>query len=630
MSEKRRKLETPILRGVSIGALARVSDFYERNPESLQEQSNSRDAHKHRERREHDRLRKEWNSRAVRLKCRAPGQTIEWQLPNASNLFMWHFEHNPVFRDAVVNVVKTRHNMPLRLIVYCDEITPGNPLAPETRRKCCVWFLSLMEFSHALWQESLWIPIATLLSYKMKKLSGTCSQAHRVVSEAILSDELGICTAGITLVIDGVPTLVTATLLDPICDELGIKSIYDIKGASGLKPCIKCTNIFLKGHRLSRLPGNVDITCFDKAEFSPMTKEDLYDASDRLQEAVRGGVSKSKLKQLQTQCGVNYSPDGVLQSAVLRNKTDPTRSRFDRMHVFESDGISSQEVDLLIQSLAGCEKFSNKQVSDFCNAGWLSRDNAKIRVSIRDNALKGAASDVLAAIPILFHFVCSCLQDWEEDKVESFKALFSVTAQLQKMKWSQNCSADECRKLAELIATHCETFQKAYGSDRIRPKHHMAFHLPDQYENDECYVDCFAMERHLKLIKACVEIMVNHSQKDFEFYVLSKTNRVMAEEAKAWMEQPTAEREVLVNGVIAKSVQWLKSSRGHVGTGSVILLDAAPHLVSACVDINGEWTLVLERLRKCRDVHAHASEWQRLPVDARSHLTWRVTEACQC
>ena len=34
MSEKRRKLETPILRGVSIGALARVSDFYERNPEA--------------------------------------------------------------------------------------------------------------------------------------------------------------------------------------------------------------------------------------------------------------------------------------------------------------------------------------------------------------------------------------------------------------------------------------------------------------------------------------------------------------------------------------------------------------------------------------------------------------------
>ena len=83
------------------------------------------------------------------------------------------------------------------------------------------------------------------------------------------------------------------------------------------------------------------------------------------------------------------------------------------MRVFESEGISSQEVDLLIQSLASCEKFSNKQVSDFCNAGWLSRDNAKIRVSIRDNALKGAASDVLAAIPILFHFVCSCLQDWE-------------------------------------------------------------------------------------------------------------------------------------------------------------------------------------------------------------------------
>ena len=40
------------------------------------------------------------------------------------------------------------------------------------------------------------------------------------------------------------------------------------------------------------------------------------------------------------------------------------------MHVFESDGISELEVDLLIESLADTNKYSKTQLADFCNAGW--------------------------------------------------------------------------------------------------------------------------------------------------------------------------------------------------------------------------------------------------------------------
>ena len=83
---------------------------------------------------------------------------------------------------------------------------------------------------------------------KLKTLSRTCSQAHRVLIERVLSDPLGICNSGIVLPIDGVPTLVTAVMEEPIADELGIKSVFDIKGSSGVKPCMKCTNVFMKSH----------------------------------------------------------------------------------------------------------------------------------------------------------------------------------------------------------------------------------------------------------------------------------------------------------------------------------------------------------------------------------------------
>jgi hypothetical protein len=546
--QKRRKVSTPMFRGVSISATARISTHLQNHSEELNN-SQSLSAHFRLERKQHQQLWEAWNVQMVQLKLKAGG-TVDWALPNVSALLMWHYEHNPVFREAMAGAVKAKPNMPLRLIVYCDEFTPGNVLHPEQRRKCCVWYLSVIEFSRALSCEHLWIPIAGLLSTKMKTLSGTCSQAHRVLMEAAVSDQLGICNSGILLVIDGVPTLVTAVMEEPIADELGLKSIYEVKGASGVRPCLKCTNVFMKSHAFSALPGNVDITCTDKASFSPMEDADLYNASDVLQESAQV-ISKHKLGKLETVWGMNYCPDGVLQSAVLRNRMSPTRCRYDRMHVFESGGITELEIALLVESLAVSQKYSNKQVADYCNAGWIGHkpghSKAAVHVAIRDNSLKGMASDVLTVLPILLHFVCSCLQDWDNDKVESFKALFSVTAQLQRIKFSGNCSAAETGKLADLIAKHCELFQKGYGSHMVRYKHHMAFHLPDQYLRDGCYMDCFPMERHHRLGRAEAQLLTDTSSKKCEFYMLSKVHRVMAEEATAWM-QPRHGKEVMVNG----------------------------------------------------------------------------------
>jgi hypothetical protein len=627
---KRRKVDAPMFRGVPNSARAKIIDHYKQNPEEL-DSSQSLAAHKHREMAQHDNLWKEWKVQMVRLKLK-DGATMDWPLPNVSSLLLWHYECNPLFREAMVAAVKAKPNTPLRLIVYSDEFTPGNVLHPEQRKKCCMWYLSVMEFAQALSREHLWIPIAGLLSSKMKALSGTASQAHRVLMETALSDQLGICNSGILLSIDGVKTLVTAMMQEPIADELGLKSTYDIKGSSGIKPCGKCTNVFMKSHPFSGLPGNVDITCTDKTQFSPMEDADLYEASDALQ-AAAPDASKTKMKQLETDWGVNYSPDGVLQSAVLRSRMSPTRFRYDRLHVFESNGITDWEISLLLESLTDSKKFSNQQVADYCNAGWCvhkpGQHNAAVNLAIRDNSIKGMASDVLTAMPILHHFVCNFLQDWDDDKVESFKALFTVTAQLQTIKFSGICSAAETRKLADLIAKHCELFKKAYGSHSVRPKHHYAFHLPDQYLADGVYIDCFAMERHHQVCKAQAKLLHDTTMKKFEFFILSKVHRVMAAEAKASMQEPHGE-EVMVNNEIAESLSSFNSLQGFYTKGSVILLKDVPHLVDRILKFRGRYELVLEKLQKHRDVHAFASEWQRLPGDCRSLLRWHVKEAWFC
>ena len=74
-----------------------------------------------------------------------------------------------------------------------------------------------------------------------------------------------------------------------------------------------------------------------------------------------------------------------------------------------------------------------------------------------------------------------------------------------------------------------------------------------------------------------------------------------------------------------------KSWQGRYKKGAIILLDNVPHLLEGCLKkLGGRWELVLERLRKHRDVHEFASEWQRLPLACRSLLTLHVKETWSC
>ena len=52
---------------------------------------------------------------------------------------------------------------PLSIIVYGDEMTPGNPLRPDTGREAWQWSFSILEFpNHVLHSHAGWIHITTL------------------------------------------------------------------------------------------------------------------------------------------------------------------------------------------------------------------------------------------------------------------------------------------------------------------------------------------------------------------------------------------------------------------------------------------------------------------------------------
>ena len=348
---------------------------------------------------------------------------MQWATLNTACIVKWHIEHNSCFRGALQRAASRKQQTggKVRLAVYCDEMTPGNPLAPDTQRKLCNWFLSSLDFEQEMFNEQNWLPIACILSSKLKVIDGGVSQAHRAIMEAAILDEHGLVQRGILLEVDGITVHVGFVFLDPAADELGHKQILDVKGASGLKPCFKCVNVFMKMHRLAGLPGNVDICEHDPSKFEAMTDSDLWAMQDELAQDAQ--IRPAGVPEKETLSGVNICPHGVLASPILRQHMHPVKSRFDRMHNMESNGIADLEISFLVESLSTSGKYSNHQLNEYVRAGWRVHGK-NVQLTFKDDKLKGNASDVLTAMPILSHFCRTFLQDWEPEIVESFLALF--------------------------------------------------------------------------------------------------------------------------------------------------------------------------------------------------------------
>ena len=85
---------------------------------------------------------------------------------------------------------------PWSVIVYGDEIVPGNVLRPENHRKLFCWYATIKELGpQKTKHEICWIPLAVLRSGKMKEDTGGVSVATEVLlRETFVQD--GLATEG--------------------------------------------------------------------------------------------------------------------------------------------------------------------------------------------------------------------------------------------------------------------------------------------------------------------------------------------------------------------------------------------------------------------------------------------------
>ena len=106
----------------------------------------------------------------------ADGARFDWPITHVQTLLLQTLARRDMFRTRFVEALALHPNTkdaPWHLVFYTDEITPGNILRPDNKRKMVVIHVSFLELGQDFLQdEEAWLCIGVIRTSIAKKLLG--------------------------------------------------------------------------------------------------------------------------------------------------------------------------------------------------------------------------------------------------------------------------------------------------------------------------------------------------------------------------------------------------------------------------------------------------------------------------
>ena len=190
-----------------------------------------------------------------------------FDIVNPFALLYYVFLNCSAFRaamDAALAIRPSTHDAPWRIVLYCDEVTPGNQLAQDNLRKLWAFYFSFMEFGAAiLSQEDAWFCYASIRSCRVNKAQAGIAQAFSALVKVMFAKlDTSFHRTGILLRRPNGTDLRLFARLGMILQDGGAhKSIWLIKGDAGLKMCMLCRNLVSEKSELVDEDGTDLLTC---------------------------------------------------------------------------------------------------------------------------------------------------------------------------------------------------------------------------------------------------------------------------------------------------------------------------------------------------------------------------------
>ena len=124
--------------------------------------------------------------------------------------------------------------VPLKLIIYIDEICPGNPLRMDKARTLQAIYWAFADWPQWFLQRTAaWPCFGTIRSTLVDKLPGKVSQLMKIVLDTFFAATGPSFARGVAIQCQTSTTIITATFSGFLADEKAHNQITGSKGAAG-------------------------------------------------------------------------------------------------------------------------------------------------------------------------------------------------------------------------------------------------------------------------------------------------------------------------------------------------------------------------------------------------------------
>eukprot|EP00438_Fugacium_kawagutii_P029032 Skav201323 [mRNA] locus=scaffold4795:9662:11098:+ [translate_table: standard] len=363
---------------------------------------------------------------------------------------------------------------PWTIILYLDEISPGNQLKVTNKRKIWAIYYSVKQFGgFELSQESSWMILTVIRSETAGKIKGGMSAVFLECLKMFCKPN-GCLETGIRLQIMGDMQLCFFKVGYLVADEAAIKVAMENKGASGKMMCLFCQTTVQARYAPANLGQLVLHHEHDITKLCLHSDESIWQIVDHL-DAQAGHGTKKAFQELEMKLGFNHCPGGVLLAHGQRERWRPISfTCFDPMHVFFVSGVFHREMTYMLDLLsrhgvkqqrihAWCATFTWPKLHR--SAGKTALDALKKKRESGDD-FKCSASDALALYPIIRAFFQHMDRSHlNQDCMRALHSFFALCEVLDDLKHVATGSIDPTH-----FRSHIETHLQAF---KVSRPHHL-------------------------------------------------------------------------------------------------------------------------------------------------------------
>ncbi len=435
--------------------------------------------------------------------------------------------------------IKNAAGSALKMIIYIDEVKPGNPLRPDHGRGTQSIYWSFVEWPQwALQRSAVWLLLGVIRTSLVDDMPAGESGLMRHMLNICFQATSPSFILGIVIPICAESIILRAVFGGFLADEKAHKEIFLVKGASGTKFCTTCKNCVNRMEVSEHRGYLVGLDCCDYGRLDYHTNESFYMMVDKLREEHAAGRDISKLEAM---LGLTYDEHGLLFDDGLRSVLKPVDNCIrDWMHTMVSGGIAGTEMALLMLQLHTVG-ISLDSVRTFVNQYRLPQSLGKInldwfsvnRIAEKGDQLKSFASEQLCMIPLLYCFLAQVVAPMNimNEHIHCFKLLRTI---IEILSLGPKLAMKHVAELRATIVDHHRLYKALYPG-YIKPKWHHLLHVPDNMNYLGVLLSCFVTERKHRTVKnaAChifrhyehtvLADMVNRQCEDFRIGTVLQT-----------------------------------------------------------------------------------------------------------